>query len=242
MIVISDKVKNILWHILEAVIFLVIISCVWNYYSNKNDINEQNLKAAQNELYEVKLKNGELMTVRDSYIATIDDLEQLLDISKKEAKDLQRQLDSKIAYISKIESNIKIEYIEVVRDSIVYVNNAPNNIIAPFHYNDAWMNITGQNNIKLGESFECTTLLNEININTPLTVGLTDDYQIFVSSPNPYLHISEIEGAVLDKSKFRPRKKLINWGFQVGIGPMYDIIDNDIAVGVYCGVGAEINF
>jgi hypothetical protein len=242
MLVISDKVKNILWHILEAVIFLAIISCVWNYYSNKNDINQQNLKAAQNELYEVKLKNGELMTVRDSYIATIDDLEELLDISKKEVKDIQRKLDSKIAYISKLESTTRIEYIEVVRDSIIYVNNNPDDIIAPFHYDDRWLNITGQNNIKLGETFDCTTVLNEISINTPLTVGLTNDYQIFVSSPNPYLKFNEIEGAVLDKSKFRPKKKLINWGFQVGVGPMYDILDNDIAVGVYCGIGAEINF
>lgn len=242
MLVLSDKIKNILWHILEIAVFLIILSCVWNYYSRENETNQQNLKAAQNELYEVKLKNGELLTVRDSYIATINDLENLLDISKNEVKDLQQKLDSKIAYISKIETNTKIEYIEVVRDSIVYVNNNPNDIIASFNYNDKWLNIRGQNNIKLGENFECNTLLNEININTPLTVGLTNDYQIFVSSPNPYIHFNEIEGAVLDKSKFRPRKKLFNWGFQMGVGPMYDIIDNDIAVGIYCGVGAEINF
>ena len=185
MIIISDKVKTILWHVLELVIFLIILSCVWNYYSRENETNQQNLKAAQNELYEVKLKNGELLTVRDSYIATIDDLEHLLDISKNEVKDLQRKLDSKIAYIAKIESNTKIEYIEVVRDSIIYVNNNPNDIITSFNYNDKWLNIKGHNNIKLGENIECNTLLDEININTPLTVGLTNDYQIFVSSPNP---------------------------------------------------------
>ena len=242
MIVVSDKIKNILWHLLELVIFLIILSCVWNYYSKENKTNQQNLKAAQNELYEVKLKNGELLSVRDSYIATIDDLESLLDVSKNEIKDLQRKLDSKIAYIAKIETDTKIEYIEVVRDSIIYVNNKPDNIILPFHYNDKWLNIKGQNNIKIGENFECNTTLNKISINTPLTVGVTDDYQIFVSSSNPYIHFNEIEGAVLDKSKFRPRKKIFNWGFQMGFGPMYDIIDNDISVGIYCGVGAEINF
>jgi len=242
MIIISDKVKTILWHVLEVVIFLIILSCVWNYYSRENETNQQNLKAAQNELYEVKLKNGELLTVRDSYIATIDDLENLLDISKKEIKDLQRKLDSKIAYISKIETNTKIEYIEVVRDSIVYVNNSPNDIIASFNYNDKWLNIRGQNNIKLGENLECNTLLNEININTPLTVGLTNDYQIFVSSPNPYIHFNEIEGAVLDKSKLYPKKKKFNWGLQGGMGVMYDFIDRDIAAGLYLGLGAEFNF
>ena len=242
MIVISDKVKNILWHTLEIVIFLVILSCVWSYFSREQEANEQNLKAAQNELYEVKLKNGELVTVRDSYIATIDDLEILLDISKSEIKDLQRKLDSKVAYISKIESNTKIEYIEVVKDSIVYVNNSPSELISNFHYTDQWLKINGQNNIKIGETFECNTILNEINVNTPLTVGLTNDYQIFVSSPNPYVHFNEIEGAVIDNSMFRPRKKRFSWGIQLGAGIMYDVWHKQIAVGPYTGVGVEFNF
>ena len=72
-----------------------------------------------------------------------------------------------VAYISKLETNTKIEYIEVVRDSIVYVNNNPNDIIASFNYNDKWLNIRGQNNIKLGENFECNTLLNEAISFTP---------------------------------------------------------------------------
>lgn len=242
MIIISDRLKNIFWHVIELIIFLLILSCVWNYYTKENKTNQQNLKAAQNELYEVKLKNNELLTIRDGYIATIDDLENLLEISKKEIKDLQNNLDSKIAYISKIETNAKIEYVEVVRDSIVYVNNNRNNIVSLFHYNDQWLNITGQNKIKIGESFECVTILNEININTPLTVGLSEDYQIFVSSPNPYLHINNIEGAILDKSKFQPKKKIINWGLQGGFGFMYDVLDQDISTGLYFGIGGEINF
>ena len=71
MISISDKVKTILWHVLEIVIFLIILSCVWNYYSKENKTHQQNLKAAQNELYEVKLKNGELLSVRIILIGKI---------------------------------------------------------------------------------------------------------------------------------------------------------------------------
>lgn len=242
MIVISDKIKNIFWHFIELTIFLIILSCVWNYYTKENRTNQQNLKAAQNELYEVKLKNKELLTVRDAYITTIDDLENLLEISKKEIKDLQKNLNSKIAYISKIEANTKIEYIEVVKDSIIYVNNNPNNIISLFNYNDQWLNIVGQNNITIGDSFDCTTILNKININTPLTVGLSEDYQIFVSSPNPYLQINNIEGAVIDESRFQRKKKLINWGLQGGFGFMYDILEQDVSTGLYFGIGGEINF
>lgn len=238
----SEKIKNLLWHIIEIIIFLIIISCVWGYYSRKLDKSEQNLKAANSEMIEVKLKNDNLMVAKDSYIATINDLENLLDISKKEIKDIQRKLDSKIAYISKIESNIKIEYVEVVKDSVIYVNNNPNDIVTTFHYKDEWLNLNGITNVKLGDEFNCNTTLNEININTPLNVGLTDDYQIFVTTPNPYISFNDIDGAVIDKSKLYPKKKRFNWGIQMGMGVMYDVLKNDVSVGPYLGAGFEYNF
>lgn len=238
----SEKVKKILWYVAEIGIVLLIISLIWGYFSRKLDVSEQNLKAATTELKETKLKNGELLTSKNSYIATIDDLNNLLDISKKEVKELQRKLDSKIAYISQIESNVKIEYIEIVKDSIVYVDNTPKKAIAPFHYNDQWVNLNGENEFTFGDTFDYRTKINEISMNVPLTVGLTDDYQIFVKSPNPYFNISSIEGAVIDKSKLYPKKKRFNWGLQGGMGVMYDFIDRDIAAGLYLGIGAEFNF
>ena len=238
----SENVKRILWYILEAVIFLIILSCVWGYYSRELNTSEQNLKAAQGELVETKLKNGDLLVSRDSYIATINDLEQIVDLNKKEIKELQRKLDSNIAYISKIESNTRIEYVEVIKDSIIYVNDNPNDIITKFHYADEWLSLNGVNNIQIGENFNYTTTINEINMKTPLTVGLTDDYQIFVTTPNPYVNFSDINGAVIDKSKLYPKKKRFSWGLQFGVGAMYDIIHNDVAVGPYGGIGVEINF
>ena len=82
----SEKVKKILWYVAEIGIVLLIISLIWGYFSRKLDVSEQNLKAATTELKETKLKNGELLTSKNSYIATIDDLNNLLDISKKEVK------------------------------------------------------------------------------------------------------------------------------------------------------------
>lgn len=237
-----EKIKKVIWYVLEALIFIIILSCVWSYFNRRLDISEQNLKAAQGELVEAKLKNGNLLVSRDSYIVTLNEMEQVLDITKKEVKELQRQLDSKVAYISQIESNVKIEFIEVVKDSIVYVNNNPNDIVANFHYTDEWININGVSNIKLGEEIDYKTTLNNIDINTPLTVGLTNDYQIFVTTPNPYVNFSDINGAVIDKSKLYPKKKRFSWGFQLGAGVMYDIIDKDVAVGPYGGLGVEINF
>ena len=58
----------------------------------------------------------------------------------------------------------------------------------------------------------------------------------------PYVSFSEIEGAVIDGSILKPKKKRFNWGLQLGLGTMYDIIDRDISLGPYAGVGIEFNF
>lgn len=238
---ITDNKKSILWFLIEIVVFLLILASVWGYLNNKLDNSEQNLKAARGRIEQVELMNGELLSARDSYIASINDLEELLDITKQEVKDIQRQLDSKVAYISRLESEVNIQYIEVVKDSIVYVNNA-DDIITYFHYSDKWISFDGKNEIKRKPNFDYNTTLSNININTPLTIGLTNDYQFFVTSPNPYVTFTNIDGAVINNSILRPRKKRFNWGLQLGFGTTYDIVDNDIAVGPYAGVGAEFNF
>lgn len=234
--------KTLLTYIIEAIVFIAIIAGVWGYFSNKLNVSDQNIKALKGSLQVVELQNKNLLYSRDSYVATINDLEELLRISKKEAKDIQRQLDSKIAYIAKLEQSVKIEYVEVIKDSIIYVDNSKDHLIAPFHYQDDWLSLNGENEFHLGENFDYKTTLKDIKMNTPLTVGLTNDYQIFVTTPNPYVSFSSIEGAVIDKSIVRPRKKRFGWGLQVGVGAMYDVLDKDIAVGPYGGLGVHVNF
>lgn len=236
-----DK-KTLLNYIIEAVIFIAIIAAVWGCYSDKLNDSEQNLKAAQSRIEKVELKNGELLVSRDSYIAKIGDLEDLLDISKQEAKEIQQVLDSKIAYISRIESEVRVEYIETVRDSIIYIDNDPKVATSTFRYNDKWVDLIGRNDFIFGEKFSYNTTIESLSIDVPLNVGLTNDYQIFVRTSNPYVSFSNIDGAVIDNSVLKPRKKRFNWGLQLGVGAMYDIIDKDIAVGPYAGIGAEFNF
>lgn len=235
-----EKIRQWIGFIIEAVVFIILIVCTYSCLSRKLDASEQNLKAAQGRVEIVELENGELLASRDSYIATINDLEELLDISKKEIKVIQRQLDDKVAYISKIESNVKIEYIETVRDSIIYIN--PSTSSSTFNYHDKWVSIKGLNEFIFEPEFDYTTIISSITMDVPLNVGLTNDYQIFVKSSNPYVQFSDIQGAVIDNSILRPRKKRFSWGLQLGVGTMYDIIDKDIAAGPYLGVGAEFNF
>ena len=232
--------KTLLSYLIEAAVFIIIIAFGWNYYNEQLETTTQNLIAYKGQLSEVELQNKNLLVAKDSYIATINDLEEQLDITKKEAKEIQRQLDSKIAYISKIEQSFKVEYVEVVKDSIVYVNNQ--HAIANFHYNDEWMRFDGENEFQFGNNFDYITRVKNISITAPLTIGLTNDYKEFVTSPNPYITFTDIEGSVIENSVLRPRKKRFSWGVQFGFGTMYDIIDKDLSIGPYGGLGVEVNF
>lgn len=237
-----QKIKQWVWFAVEAVIFIAIIAGVYGFLSNKLDISEQNVIAARGQVEELTLKNGELVAVRDSHITTINELDGLLKITTKEAKELQRKLDSKIAYIGELESQTRIEYIETVRDSIIYVSDSTKHAKVPFHYKDNWLSLKGENNITVDGAIDCKTTLSNITLNTPITVGLTNDYQIFVKTDNPYVRFTDIQGAVIDKQKLRPRKKRFSWGLQVGAGVMYDVWHKQVAVGPYGGLGVELNF
>lgn len=232
--------KTLLSYLIEAAVFIIIIAFGWNYYSERLETTTQNLIAYKGQLEEVELQNKNILAAKDSYIATINDLEEQLDITKKEAREIQRQLDSKIAYIAKIEQSVKVEYVEVIKDSIVYVNNQ--HAIAKFHYNDDWMRFDGENEFQFGNNFDYITRVKNISITAPLTIGLTNDYQVFVTTPNPYITFTDIEGSVIENSVLKPRKKRLSWGVQFGFGTMYDIIDKDLSIGPYGGLGVEVNF
>ena len=229
--------RSLLSMLIEAIVFITILMIGWNYYDGRLDKSEQNLQVYRGQVAELELKNGDLVTARDSYIAKTSELEDLLNISRKEVRDLKNTLGSKIAYISKLESQISTGPIIIQKDSIVYVEKSK--IESHFKYNDEWLSFKGITRI---DGDVGSTQIDGINIFTPLKVGITNDYQIFVQTPNPYITFNEIEGAVIDGSKFAPKKKRFSWGVQFGFGAMYDVIKKDIAVGPYGGLGVEFNF
>ena len=228
--------KSLITIIIEALIFIGIIMFGISYYNKKIDTYDQNIKAFKGSIEQLELKNGELISTRDSYILKIKDLEEYIGVTEKEVKDLKKKLGSSLAYISRLESNIKVDTIVTIKDTIIYKDRETD---IRFNYKDQWISFTGQT---LFDNKTSNTKLFDLNVYSPLTVGLTDDYQIFVKSPNPYLHFTDIEGAVIDGSKLKPKKTRFNWGFQLGFGVSYDIFEQNYSIGTYGGIGVEVNF
>lgn len=228
--------NSIITLFIEAAIFIGIIMFGINYYNNQLDISDQNLKAYKGQLEQVEMKNGELVAIRDSYILKTKDLQEQFDLSQKEIRDLKRKLGSSLAYIAELESNIKIDTIVTIKDTIIYKDKETD---IKFLYQDDWLSFNGETILFNNES---NTKLSNININIPLKVGLSNDYQIFVQSDNPYVNFSSIEGAVIDGSKFRPKKKRWNIGIYGGFGIHYDMPTKSFGYGPQLGVGVSIGF
>lgn len=221
---------------LEALLFIAIIIFGVNYYNNKIEASDHNIKVYQSQIEELELKNGELITARDSYILERNELKNVLDISNQEIKDLKRKLNSSLAYIAQLESTVRIDTIISIKDTIIYKDRETE---IHFGYKDDWLQFNGFTKFSKDIS---TTNIYDLYINVPLKLGLTDNYQIFVQSDNPYIKFTSIEGAIIDGSKLKPKKKKVNFGIQFGVGAMYDIIDKNIAIGPYGGAGLQINF
>lgn len=235
-----DK-RNIFTYILMGI--LLVISCLMAFVLNKQsaklEIAEHNVKALTDTITEVRLKNGELLNYKNSLVIDKKELEASLDISKKEVKELEKQLKQKIKYISKIEINSHIDTVNI--PTIVYMRDS-----ATYRYGFGESNqyyvIEGYVDVDSTQNASTTITRNDMNIN--MKVGLDDDWKIFAITDNPYVSISNLEGAMLNKNEYLKKEgriKVITWGFHVGFGVNYDIRYGGFGYGPNISVGMNIN-
>jgi len=158
------------------------------------------------------LKNGELLNSKQMLILEKNQLEEFLDISKKERKEIEKKLESSLAYISKMETKVKIDTL-VLTDS-VFIENGITNI--SFKYKDEWVYMDGITKFK--DLDNTSTTLNNMSMSVPLELGITDDNQFFAVSKNPYIVITDVNGAKILSNKNKPKRWCVGPTITVGIG------------------------
>ena len=209
--IIKNNWKNILMIISLIIIIILIMSTTCIRQDNKKLKN--NIKALTDSVHTLKTKNGELIYAKQSLILEKKEIENYLDISKSEVKELEKKLNSSLAYISSIKSNIIVDSI-IMFDTIV-INENSDTISVRFNYDDKWVSLNGKTLVygTIGE-----THVDKLEIETPLKVGLTEDYKVFVLTDNPYLKIGDIDGAAIENSIVKQKKKRFGIGPFVGVG------------------------
>jgi hypothetical protein len=207
---------NIIYGVICGVIITVLLGiCI--YLGSELRYANQNIKAATSQVEQLVLENGEIVTIRDSYISSYNEIKEQLELSNKEIRMLKRKLGEKPQTITKIETVIKYDTIQPIQIQ------QPN----IFNYKDDWLSF----HLDIDKP-----LISDLSINAPLKVGMSNN-KVFVYSDNPYLNITSVENHI---------KKPSRWsiGIQCGLGLNYGIINKTIDVGPYLGFGVEykINF
>ena len=235
----TSNTKYWLMIIGEAMLFLFIMTMMNRCNSEKVEVLETNIIGYRDSLKTVELKNGELISYKQSLILSNEALREELNMSKSDIKDLEKTLDSKIAQVNKLSSMLEMKDTVFMKGDTVYVN--PDSTSTKiFKWSDDWtsltVNVTGKSII------ESNLSLYDFSIKVPLEFGITEDYKVWAKSPNPYLIIEDISSATVYGSNVYPKKKRWSWGLQAGFGAGYDIISKQFVVGPYAGVGIEYNF
>ncbi len=229
------KIKKLLWILGIIPIIFILFVCINRYYYNAAQTSEHNLKVLRDSIQTLTLKSGEQVSTINSYILEKKELEQYLDISKTEIKELEKKI-GKISYISNIKTVTKYDSIYIIDTVTIHQDNS---LSFDINYYDDWLEFNGKTNIK--DSI-ATTTIDKISIPVPLQVGITNDYRIWVKSKNPYLTITSLDGAVISGSRLNKKQKHFGIGVSAGYGIQYDLINKRIGTGPYIGIGINYNF
>lgn len=207
-------------------LFIMAISIVFAYRLNQErSIANSNIIALQDTIRTMKLKNGALVTYNKAILTTNSDLASVIKDQDGHIKELEKKVGKLQAY-TRAEMIYEIDSI-VLRDTIVIVNDRQ---CVGFGYKDSWLVFEGLN-------CDSTITLSKLRLNTPIEVGLTKDNIVTVTSPCPYLKVTDIKSVVKAE-----KKKNWNVGLQVGFGAGYDVVHNGFFVGPYVGVGLAYGF
>ena len=202
--------KDILLGIFFIVILILIMSTTCT--NRKLGVAENNINALQDSLHTYEMKNGALMYEKQGYILKINELEENIGIAKKEAKEIERQLKSALATISKLMVEVRVDTVHTVDSVYVDKDSIYHNY---FKYNDQWLSLNGVTTFRTSP-FEPSTTINNIFMNVPLKVGTTEDNKGFAISENPYVSFTSVEGANIEKAK----PKRFSLAIQLGLGLM----------------------
>lgn len=220
-------------------VLIIGLICTILYATHKKDdliIANNNIEALTDTITQKELKNGELLHYNQSLVLEKQELEKYLQISQQEVKDLEKKLNSKLLYISKLEGTIKTDTIYIentvsTTDSLSYRYS--------FMKDTEYYTICGYTDVD--ENHKSFTTITENTIPLKLKVGLTQDWKIFVTSDNPNVNLTSIEGALVDKKTFlkQQNKDRFSIGIQFGFGAQYGLMHRQFDYGPYIGIGAE---
>lgn len=229
-----------LWIIIVAqfLLFAAILGTMNKCSSDKIDILETNILGYRDSLKHTELKNGELLASKQSLILTSEAMRKELNYSKSQIKELEKKLDSKIAIISKLNSQLDLKDTVYMKGDTVYMDNEITH--KKFSWEDKWTRIGAEIYGKTISDSELS--IYNLKIKVPLEFGITDAYKVWAKSSNPNVVIEDISSATIYGSNVYPKKKRFHHGLSLGFGINYGILNRKFDFGPSLIYGFTISF
>lgn len=247
--IVSDILANIVWMyqwikthlsirdlIILALIVFVICS-MGRCSSYKKGFGEKVniINALDDSLYDYKSKNDELYKLKKTYIADMATLEQV----NKDLYNEVKYLKDHPVVVTKIEYQYVIDSIEM-KDTI---RQFEDKYFSDWDYKDTYVSITG-NSVFDTKLMQSTTTLERLEMNLDMNVDLIEkngQLSFIANSSNPYVHINDINGAVVSPEKSKTLSSYFNKknhiGFSVGFGAIAGYGYGTNGPGFFVGAG-----
>jgi hypothetical protein len=219
--------KGIVYLILEALLFITILFSVVKCNNNKIDTLEHNITSYKNNIEYITLENNELLQSKQSLLLTEAELREELDITKNEIKSLNKSLDDKIAYISRLKSQLSFKDTIILKPDTVYMSGGVTT--KKFIWTDDWTYLEGS---VFGSDIKSSSLsIDEFRMNLDLDIGLTEDYKFWAKTSNPYITFNSINSGVIEGSSLNRKEKRFHHGVSIGFGINYGLINKSLDIG-----------
>lgn len=223
----NSNVKYWLMIVGELLLFLFITGIMSRCNSNKVDVLENNIIAYKDSLKTVSLKNGELMSYKQTLILDNEVMREELGITKNEVKELEKQLDSKIASINRLNSLLSMKDTVFMKGDTVYIDNDITS--KKFGWSDTWMSFNAD---VTGKSIaESILSIYNFKAKVPIEFGITNDYKVWAKSSNPNFVVEDMTGTVIYGSTVYPKPKRFHHGISLGLGINYGLLSKQIDIG-----------
>ena len=225
--------------VLEAIMFIILLGSIARCSSDKIDLLEHNIGAYKSQIEYVELENSNLLIAKESLILSESQAREELEMTKEETRELKKKLGSAVAQINKLESLIELKDTVFMKGDTVYVDKK-DNTTKIFTWNDQWTSLKAK---VWGSSIQDSQLsIYDLKMNLPIMFGVTNDYKVFATSPNPYVKFTDMSSATIYGSSVAPKPKRFHHGIFVGFGVNYGIITNKVDIGPSFGYGFMYSF
>ena len=222
--------------VVQAAMFIAIVAYAVTRIGSLNrqlDLSHQNLLAATDTIHEMELRNGEMLSWNASLIIDKKAIEQQLADERLDRKEIERQLRSRISSLTKTIAEFKMDTI-VLSDTVAML--ADSSFITSFRYSDDWTLLEGSTRI-YHQTAE--TRITGLSVTVPITVGQTEDYQLFVHSANPHVTIQMMQNSISSSSVNDKAFRRLTLGVYAGMGFSYGTLTKAWDFGPQFGIGVN---